>query len=115
VAFFFLPPGILANDDTRHTVRHILRHNILCGDALTRETTDGKPVEFTEWSAVNGCLIKRRDFRLNHLLKANTEKSIQLDFFGEAGRYKRDETGIRLPLPVREFPPIHYRKLGDNE
>jgi len=104
-----------ANDDTRKAVRHILRHNILCGDALTMETTDGKPIEFAEWSAVNGCLIKRRDFRLNHLLKANTEKSIQLDFFGEVGRYKRDETGIRLPLPIREFPPIHYRMLGDNE
>ena len=105
-----------ASDETRKAIQHILRHNILCGDALTMETTDGNPIEFVEWSAVNGGgLIKRRDFRLNHLLKANTEKSIQLDFFGEVGRYDRDETGARLPLPVREFEPKHYRRLGDDE
>ena len=102
-----------ANDETRKAVRYILRHNILCGDALTMETTDGEPIEFIEWSPVNGGLLKRRVFRLNHLLKANTQNSIQLDFFGEAGNYGRDETGARITLPVREFPPIYYRRLGD--
>ena len=34
-----------ANDDTRKAVRHILKCNILCGDALTMETTDGEPIE----------------------------------------------------------------------
>ena len=47
--------------ETREAVRHILRHNILCGDALTMKTTDGEPIIFAEWSAVNSYLIKRRD------------------------------------------------------
>lgn len=98
-----------ANDDTRKAVRHILRHNILCGDALTMETVDGTPIDFAEWSAVNGCLLKRRDFRLDQLLKASMEKEVQLDFFGDAGYYDRDEAGARVLLPVREFPPVHYR------
>lgn len=103
-----------ANEDTRKAVRHILRHNILCGDALTMETNDGEPIDFAEWSALNGSFIKRRDFRLNQLLKAN-EKNLQLDFFGEAGFYDRDETGAMVLRPVREFPPVHYRRLGDDE
>jgi len=115
-----------ANDDTRKAVRHILRHNILCGDALNMvETVDGKPkltpdgeqvpLEFAEWSLVNSCLLKRRDFSLTQLLNAN-EKNLQLDLFGEVGRYELDPTTKeRLPLPVRQFPPIYYRRLGDNE
>ena len=103
-----------ANDETREAVRHILRHNILCGDALTMETTAGEPITFAEWSAVNGCLIKRRDFRLNHLLR-DAEKAVQFDFFGESPRYERDESGARILKPVREFPPIHYRMVTQHE
>ena len=103
-----------ANDETRKAVRHILRHNILCGDALTMETIDGTPIEFAEWSALNGCLLKRRDFQLSHMLKAN-EKNLQRDFLGEVGFYEFDETGAKILLPVQEHPPIHYRRLGDNE
>ena len=47
-----------ANEDTREAVRHILRRNILCGDALTMKTSDGWPIIFAEWSAVNGCMKK---------------------------------------------------------
>lgn len=58
-----------ANDETRQAVRFILQKNILCGDALTLEQADGTPIIFAEWSAVNGCLIKRRDFELSHMLQ----------------------------------------------
>ena len=107
-----------ANDDTRKAVRHILQHNILCGDALTMETTNGEPIEFAEWSALNGVLLKRRDFRFNHLLNANEQKLYLNDLFGggdEEGRFERDETGASVALSIREFPPIHYRKLGNDE
>ena len=99
------------NDETRKAVRHILRHNILCGDALTMETTDGEPIEFIEWSPVNSVLIKRRCFQLHQLLKANESK--QQDFFHV--RFERDETGANVLKPIREFPPIYYRRLGDDE
>lgn len=103
-----------ANDATRDAVRHILRHNILCGDALTMKTTDGVPIIFSEWSAVNGNMLKRRDFQLSHMLEENTA-SLQLDLFGEAGDYESDESGVVILKPIREFPPIYYRKVQEHE
>jgi hypothetical protein len=72
-----------ANDDTRAAVRHILRHNILCGDALTLKQASGEPIIFAEWSAVNGNLIKRRDFRLDQMLEEHTP-NLQFDLFYSA-------------------------------
>ena len=103
-----------ANDDTREAVRHILRHNILCGDALTMKTVDGVPVIFAEWSAVNGSLLKRRDFQLSQMLEENTV-NLQMDLFGEVGEYERDETGAVVLSPIREYPPIHYRRVTEHE
>lgn len=103
-----------ANEDTRQAVRHILSHNILCGDALTMKKSDGEPIIFAEWSAVNGAMLKRRDFRLDQMLEQNTT-NLQLDLFGETGEYERDETGAIVLSPVREFPPIHYRRVQEYE
>ena len=103
-----------ANDDTREAVRHILRHNILCGDALTMKTTDGVPIIFAEWSAVNGSMLKRRDFQLSQMLEENTV-NLQMDLFGEKGNYEQDETGATVLSPIREFPPVHYRRVTQHE
>ncbi len=103
-----------ANHETREAVRHILRHNILCGDALTMKTSDGVPIIFAEWSAVNGCMLKRRDFRLDQMLEENTV-NLQMDLFGEVGKYELDETGAMVLSPIREFPPIHYRRVQHYE
>ena len=102
------------NEETREAVRHILRHNILCGDALTMKTSNGEPIIFAEWSAVNGCYIKRRDFALAQMLEEN-KADLQLDLFGVSGDYNYDETGALVLSPVREFPPIHYRRVQEHE
>lgn len=66
----------LANDKTREAVRYILSKNILCGNALTLMCVDenqkdtDKPIVFPEWSPL-GTKLKRRDFRLVIMLKAN--------------------------------------------
>ena len=103
-----------ANDETREAVRHILRHNILCGDALTMKTADGVPIVFSEWSAVNGVMLKRRDFLLSQMLEENTV-NVQMDLFGEGGEYAYDETGAEVLLPIREYPPVHYRRVTEHE
>ena len=65
-----------ANDETREAVRYILSKNILCGNALTLMCVDenqkdtDKPIVFPEWSLL-GTKLKRRDFRLDVMLKAN--------------------------------------------
>lgn len=102
-----------ANDETRQAVQYILRRNILCGDALTMKSSNGKPIIFAEWSAVNSCLLKRRDFRLDQMLEESTD-ALQLDLFGESGSYEHDETGAVILAPIREFSPIHYRKVVEH-
>ena len=99
------------NDETREAVRHILQHNILCGDALTMKNSDGKPIIFAEWSALNGCMLKRRDFRLDELMEGHREQ-MTLDMIG----WKYDEEiKAFIPLPIREFPPVHYRRVTEHE
>ena len=71
------------NNETRKAVIYILSQNILCGNALTlmqvddnQQDTD-KPIIFPEWSLLMGTKLKRRDFRLDVLLKANSKPDKQ--------------------------------------
>ena len=55
----------------REAVRFILDRNIIWGDALTLKTVGEKPghIVFSEWSPVNGSMLKRRDFTFHGLLE----------------------------------------------
>lgn len=103
------------NDECREAVKYILRHNILCGDALTMKMSDGKPIIFAEWSMVTGDLLKRRDFRLDQMLEGHTP-NMQIDIFSNKEEWEYDEEiQAFIPLPIREFPPIHYRRVQQYE
>jgi SAM-dependent methyltransferase len=106
--------GERADNETREAVRHILKRNILCGDALTMETSGGEPIIFSEWAAANGCLIKRRDFRLDQMLK-DSENAVQTGMFDGEARFEEDESGAAVLAPVREYPPVHYRRVVDHD
>ena len=60
-----------AKDECREAVRFILERNIIWGDALTLKTVGEKPghIVFSEWSPVNGSMLKRRDFTFSELLR----------------------------------------------
>ena len=103
-----------ANNECREAVRFILRKNILCGDALTLTQSNGQPIVFAEWSPINGTLLKRRDFELSHMLEEHTPH-LQLDLLGIAGSYESDESGKSVLKPIREFSPVHYRRIHENE
>jgi len=121
------------NDDTRAAVRHILARNILCGDALTLKASNGGPIVFAEWSPLNGSLLKRRDFRLDQLLRDKEMavprplfddldsytgvdwQGVQPSLFDEPAPYTKDASGAWVLNPVREFPPVHYREVPKYE
>jgi hypothetical protein len=115
-----------ANNECRNSVKYVFRRNILCGDALTMEESTGGPIVFSEWSFVTGGLIKRRDFRLDVLLKENTDEDMyetQMNLFGDNADSENfweidPVTHEPVPKPIREFPLTDYRKLqlqGDAE
>ncbi len=96
------------NEACRQSVKFIFSKNILWGDALTMKTVCGKqePIIFAEWSAVNGSMIKRRDYSLAHLL--DYQPMGEMTLFSDL-----NEPAI-IPKPVREFPLMHFLKLSDN-
>ena len=93
-------------DDCRKSVKFILGRNILWGDALdfTNPITK-KPIIFSEWSAVNGSMIKRRDYMFRFLV----EKSHQFSLFNDEGN------AAAIDEPVKDFPLTHFLKLGEND
>ena len=105
----------------REAVRYILQKNILCGDALTMEQADGSPIVFAEWSFV-GNQVKRRDFRLDVLLKENPDDncySDQLSLFADeadgADNWMIDPvTHEQIPKPLHEYELTDYRRVQEN-
>lgn len=95
--------------ECRASVRYVLDRNIICGNALTMKTVSKKPepIIFSEWSPVNGSLVKRRDYSLAHLLVYQPMDGPSL--FSDLG----EEAFI--PKPVRDFPLTHYLKLIEAE
>jgi hypothetical protein len=87
----------------------ILNRNILWGDALSLKTPDKKnePIVFSEWSAVNGSMLKRRDYTMANLLEVQPYSEMSL--FSDLG----EQTFI--PKPVADFPLIHFLKLGEDD
>ena len=94
-------------EECRRTIKFILSRNILWGDALTLKTPEQspKPIVFSEWSAVNGSMIKRRDFTMANLLENQPLDGLNL--FSDLGSM------AFIPTPVGDFPLIHFLKLSD--
>ncbi|MDO4378991.1 MAG: hypothetical protein Q4C64_07690 [Erysipelotrichia bacterium] len=112
-------------EDSRKTVKYILNKNILCGNALTLMCVDehqkdtDKPIIFSEWSLMAGTKLKRRDFRLDVLLKANEKpKQKQCSLFekDDTSEYLsiNPVTGEYMAKPLSEYPPIDYRRIWEN-
>jgi len=93
------------NNEFFRSVRFLLERNILWGDALdfTNPITK-QPIIFSEWSAVNGSLLKRRDYMFKFLV----EQSHQFSLFNDVG-----EQGV-IDEPIRDYPLIHFLKLGED-
>lgn len=98
-----------AKDECRNAVKYILERNIIRGDALTLKTigANPQPIVFSEWSPVNGSMIKRRDFTFHGLLDHAAMKELPL--FSDLGE------DVFIPSPVKEYPLIHFMKVADAE
>jgi len=93
-------------EECRKSIKFLFKRNILWGDALdfTNPATKERIV-FSEWSAVNGNLLKRRDYMFKFLV----EKSFQTSLFNDEGE------AAAIDEPVKDFPLVHFLKLGEDE
>ncbi len=117
-----------ADDVGREVAKYILSHNILCGNALSLVKVDSngkdtdEPIIFAEWSFVTGPMLKRRDFRLDVLLREHDDDGMyemQYSLFDDspAGfeNWMIDPiTNEIIPKPIKEFNAIHYRRICEN-
>ncbi|MDR3114188.1 MAG: hypothetical protein LBU25_01555 [Treponema sp.] len=101
--------GMFRSDNLPNTVKYILNRNIVWGDALTLQTVgeNPKPIVFSEWSLLNGGMVKRRDFSFFELLYQSENNSMPL--FSDASE------DVFIPEPEKEFPPVHYLKIWQME
>lgn len=93
-------------EECRRSVQFLLHRNILWGDALDFTNPQTKePIIFSEWSAVNGSMLKRRDFVFRFLV----EKTHQFSMFNDEGE------PAAIDEPIRDFPFVHFLKLGEDD
>ncbi|MFH0991347.1 MAG: DNA methyltransferase [bacterium] len=96
-----------AKNRCREAVRFILERNIIWGDALTLKTVGEEPeyIVFSEWSPVNGSMLKRRDFTFHGLLSHEGMKELPL--FSDLGE------DVFIPTPKKEYRPTHFLEVAD--
>lgn len=93
-------------EECRRSIKFLFARNILWGDALDFTNPETKqPIIFSEWSAVNGSMLKRRDYMFKFLV----EKSFQTSLFNDEGN------PAAIDEPVKDFPLIHFLKLGEDD
>lgn len=93
-------------EECRRSIKFLLNRNILWGDALDFTNPETKqPIVFSEWSSINGNMLKRRDYMFKFLV----EKSFQTSLFDDEGN------AAAIDEPVKDFPLIHFLKLGEDD
>ena len=88
-------------DDLYRAAAHVLRTNILHGDALTMCARGGDPIIVAQWAPLSRGKYQRRDFRLDVLTgsrKSNAEDSL---------------FGVRDSItPIKNYPPMTVHDLA---
>lgn len=91
-------------EDCRASVKFLLNRNILWGDALDFTNPETKmPIVFSEWSAINGSMLKRRDYVFKFLV----EQTHQFSMFNDEGN------AGAIDEPIKDYPLMHFLKLAD--
>jgi SAM-dependent methyltransferase len=113
--------GKEATGKCRAAVQFILGRNVICGDALTLKTVGEKSghIVFSEWSPLNGSMLKRRDFTFAGLLRheetrqtllfpdLEKERAGQLPLFSDLGE------DVFIPVPEKEYSPVHFLEIAN--
>ena len=99
----------VAKQRCRDAVRFILKRNMIWGDALTLQRVGANPghIVFSEWSPVNGSMLKRRDFTF-HALMAH-ERVKELPLFSDLGE------DVFIPTPLKEYAPAHFLDITNDD
>lgn len=88
-------------DDLYLAAMHVLKVNILHGDALTMHARNGQPIAFAEWGYLGKGKFQRRDFRLD-VLTGSANFSAEGSLFGKH----------EIFTPIQTYAPMTLRELA---
>ena len=122
--------GSDADEECDQAIKYVLHHNILCGNALSMLRVDEngtdtvEPIIFSQWDFTSGDLVKRRDYRLDVLMKEHNDSNCYEGyslFEDDAMNYQfwekdpESDADITIPKPIKEFAPINYWEVHHAE
>ncbi len=104
-------------EECRNAAQFILEKNIIWGDALTLKTVgdNPQPIVFSEWSPVNGSMLKRREFAFHELLPKDKQRNLPLFSTTNQPLYSDLGGEVFIPLPLKEYPLTHFMRVTDVE
>lgn len=92
------------DDEAYIAAAYVLSENLLQGDALTMQTTAGKPISFAEWGYLGKGKFQRRDFRLD-VLTGSSAFNAEDSLFAKLGTHE-------IFTPVKTYPAMTIRDLA---
>ena len=70
-----------------------------------------EPIIFAQWDLMTGDLMKRRDYRLDEMMRGHNEaKQMDLEMWMDGWEYDEEADGW-IPAPILEFEPVNYWEI----
>lgn len=91
-------------DELYRAATHVLRHNLVHGDALTMRDQNGQAITFAEWGYLGKGKYQRRDFRFD-TLTGSSKFSEEGSLFADLGKHE-------IFVPIKTHPPLTVRELA---
>ena len=98
------------NEDVDKSVLYILKKNIICGNALTMQKSDGTPIVMSEWLNPSRSLFKETEYEYADIVDPNDAIATNEDDMG-----KSEQRLVYLPKPIRQHKMVPYTQLWKNE
>lgn len=95
------------NTKVLKSAQEIIKANMAQGDALTRKTSTGSPIIFSEWKPIGKNKVQRTEYTFDSIVEGGNstgtvQKQVeQLDLFADPDEVENDEPEERHYLPVK--------------
>jgi len=91
----------------------ILEKNIIQGDALSLQQSNGKPIIFSQWSFLNLTMLKRHDYYFSELMPSTKSNDALFNFFAKDNTPEKSDEGkpVFIPKSVRDYPPFPFLRI----
>lgn len=95
---------LIASQDLYQAASHVLSQNLVHGDALTMQTTDGEPIAIVEWGYLGKGRFQRRDFRFD-VLTGSSAFSAEGSLFAHLNKHD-------IFTPGKTYSPMTVSELA---